>query len=136
MDDDSHNMAERPTVITIICILVAILGILMLMSGLMFLTVKNSADLIGPMSEYSVSLINAIGAGYVIIGLLSLVVAFLLWTGKTIGWYLAIIYLIINAVLSIFSIFVRDYTGVINLIIMGILIWYFFQPHVKKFYSV
>jgi len=122
-------MAQRPTLITIICILMAIVGILTLIGGVTMLLVD--ATWAGTI-DLSPSLVKAFGAYSAAVGLLTLIVAFLLWTGNKIGWYLAIIVLALNAISSIFQL----PTGVVTIIVMVILIWYFFRPNVKEFYGV
>lgn len=124
-------MAQRPTVLTIICILMAIIGILSLIGGVGMIWLAGAADWAGVI-DFSSSIITALGVYSVIVGLLTLVVVFLLWTGNKLGWYLAIILLVLNAIQGIISL----PTGILTLIIMAILIWYFFRPNVKEYFGV
>jgi hypothetical protein len=66
-----------------------------------------------------------------IVGILYLVTAFGLWTGK--GWarMLAIVLLILNIIGGILTL----PGGIIPLIIAGVLLWYFFTPSVKAFFG-
>ena len=107
----------------------AIVGILTLIGGITMILVD--ADWAGTIGLSS-SLVKALGVYSAVVGLLTLVVAFLLWTGNKLGWYLAIVVLILNAVSSIFQL----PTGALTLVVMIILIWYFFRPNVKEFYGV
>jgi hypothetical protein len=80
---------------------------------------------------FSLSLL-AIGVWMIILGLLTLVVVYFLWNGKKIGWYLVMIYLVINAITGIISL----PGGILNLLLTIVLIWYFFRPNVREFFGV
>jgi len=124
-------MAERPTVLSIICILMAIIGILSLIGGIMLVLASGNNDWAG-MIDISGSLLLALGAFTVFVALLTLVVVFLLWTGNKIGWYLAIVILVLNGVSAILQL----PTGILTIVIMVILVWYFFRPNVKQYFGV
>jgi len=109
----------------------AIIGILSLIGGVGMIWLAGAADWAGVI-DFSSSIITALGVYSVIVGLLTLVVVFLLWTGNKLGWYLAIILLVLNAIQGIISL----PTGILTLIIMAILIWYFFRPNVKEYFGV
>jgi hypothetical protein len=126
-------MAGRPTFLSIICILLAIYGVLLIIGGAAILalgdTVKDAlAD--ASLEEFA-GLFTAIGAIALIIGLLVLVVVYLLWSGIGIGWYLALIFLVINAILGILAFPI----GLVTLVITVLLIWYFLRPNVRAFFG-
>jgi uncharacterized membrane protein (DUF2068 family) len=81
------------------------------------------------------SLFTAIALGIAgflaILGILYLITAYGLWTGR--GWarMLSIILLIIDIILGILSL----PAGIVTIIIAAVLLWYFFTPSVKAFFG-
>jgi len=125
-------MAQRPTFLSIICILLALFGIVMLLLGVMMLALSGDSiwDEIGV--DFGSALMLGMGAGFLLVGLLTMLAVYLLWNGKKIGWYITIILLVINAIMGILAF----PAGLLNLLITVVLIWYFFRPNVKEFFGV
>lgn len=122
-------MVQRPTFLSIICILMALYGIFVLIAGVAL--TAFGFTIAAAFSIGSIPVIG-IGVGFIVLGLLTLLVVFLLWSGSSIGWYLAVVYLVINAIFGILSLPV----GILSLLITILLIWYFFRPNVKDFFGV
>ena len=108
----------------------------MLIGGIGLIALESSDVLSQAGVDWSDGLLMGIGAFSIIIGLLSLIVAYFLWKGKAIGWYLAMIYLVINAIYGIISIISGNYSGTLSLLIVVFLIWYFFRPSVKGYFGL
>jgi len=129
-------MAQRPTFLSIICILLALYGVMLLLGGAALAVLGGTGvigDVIGTIGyELTDTLIMGIGIAFVIVGVLALLVVFLLWNGNSFGWYLTMVFLVINAVSGIFML----PAGVVQLVITILLIWYFFRPNVKDFFGV
>jgi len=130
-------MAQRPAFLSLICILLALVGILFLILGVMLVAFAN-ADFLAEfdLDQYFNSLVGigmlSLGAAFIILCVLTLLVSYLLWNGKSIGWYLVMVYLVIVAIVGIFALPV----GILNLLITVLLIWYFFRPNVREFFGV
>jgi hypothetical protein len=126
-------MANRPTFLSIICILLAIYGIIVMIGGIMIVAVGNDGAVQDALKSVgmSSSFFNALGAISIIVGLIALVVAYLLWKGISLGWFLALIFLGINAILGILSF----PAGLLILIVTVLLIWYFLRPNVREFFG-
>ncbi|MDR2866088.1 MAG: hypothetical protein LBV13_01590 [Methanomassiliicoccaceae archaeon] len=124
-------MAQRPTFLSIICILLAISGLLLLLAGIMVIASEGAInDALGDV-DLLVDL-TAIGAIALIAGLIALVVTYMLWKGIKLGWYLVMVYLIILVIFGILSL----PAGILSLIVVIVLIWYFFRPNVKEFFGI
>jgi len=129
-------MAQRPTFLSIICILLALYGVFILLVGVMLAAFGGSGALSGIADdiglEFAEAFLIGFGIGLIVIGLLALLAVYLLWNGKTIGWYLAVIFLAINAISGIFML----PAGILSLVVTVLLIVYFFRPNVKAFFDV
>ncbi|MCL1984194.1 MAG: hypothetical protein FWG58_02190 [Methanomassiliicoccaceae archaeon] len=122
-------MAQRPTFLTIICILIALYGILMLLAGILIIAggsflEDNGIDTGG--------LFTIAGGVMLIVGIVALIAFFLLKNGNKIGWFLAMIFLILNAISGILAF----PAGLLTLVITVLLIWYFLRPNVREFFGI
>jgi len=130
-------MAQRPTFLSIICILLALYSVLMLLVGVILVAFGVSGALSGivdniGLEEFAEAFLIGFGIGLILIYLLALLAVYLLWNGKTLGWYLAVIVLVINAIQGIFTL----PAGILSLVVTVLLIVYFFRPSVKAFFDV
>ena len=137
-------MVQRPIGISIIAVLAALVGVICFI-GAVFLAALSTAgsvleDLIetygGSIMPFNIgSLLTAALLAFAgvaaIVGILYLVTAYGLWTGK--GWarMLAIILLILDIIGGLLTL----PAGIIGLIVAGVLLWYFFTPRVKAFFG-
>ncbi len=124
---------ERPTGVTILAVLeflasaiVLLMGLLMIGGGGMFATAyRHDAGLMGGLLVVGGILMLAMG----IVGLL---VAWGLWTGKSWAWWLVVI----GSGLGVLSILSLNLSGVVDAAISALVLWYLFKPHVKDFFGV
>jgi len=124
-------MAGRPTFLSIICILLAIYGIIMLIGGIAIIGLGAGLEDVLKDAGLDSGLFTALGVVAVIIGLLVLVIFYFLWKGVKIGWYLVMIFLVLNAILGILSFPL----GIVSLVLTILLIWYFMRPNVRAFFG-
>ena len=136
-------MVQRPVGISIIAVLAALVGIGFFLLAVLFAALSTAGSFLQDMIEtYGAtvlpnigSLLTAIALGIAgvlaILGIVYLVTAYGLWTGK--GWarMLAIVLLILDIIGGILTL----PAGIIGLIIAGVLLWYFFTPSVKAFFG-
>jgi len=127
-------MAQRPTFLSIICILLALLGIIMLVVGAVLVgssdVLKDAFANLGV--DVESSFFVAMGAIALIFGLLALLVSYLLWKGNKLGWYLVFVVLILNAIFGILAL----PAGLVEIVITIFLIWYFLRPKVRAYFGV
>jgi len=125
-------MANRPTFLSIIAILLVFIGFCALVLGLLLFVMKADIEkALDDMGFIAGDLISILGAISLIMGLLTLVVGILLWKGIKIGWYLALIMLILWIIEGI----LMFPLGIVGLVIAILLLWYFFRPNVRAFFG-
>jgi len=135
----------RPTGVSVLAILAAIGGILVLIGGLILgilagameefiesLIVEYGAGVIPGIEGFIEALLLAIAAVAVIFGILYLIAAYGLWIGAGWAWWLTIILSILGIIGGILSL----PGGIISIIIDGLIIYYFTRPHVKEFFGM
>ena len=116
----------RPTGVTILAILEAIAGVYYLATGFNVSIYRTLVRL-----AFGIASIDSIfvGAALIIIGLVSLFLAWGLWTGK--GWarMTALVFAILSLIVSLIS---RNLFG---LVIDLIIVYYLTRPNVKQFFT-
>ena len=116
----------RPTGVAILAILEAIAGVYYLVTGFSVSIYRTLIRL-----AFGIASIDSIfvGAALIIIGLVSLFLAWGLWTGK--GWarMTALVFAILSLIVSLIS---RNLFG---LIIDLIIVYYLTRPNVKQFFT-
>jgi len=122
-------MADRPTFLSIIAILLGIYGILSLIGGIALVVMGN--DSVFKDMGLNADFLKVAGLLAIVVGIIALACAYFLWKGVKIGWYLSVIFLIINAIEGILTLM----SGAILLLISVILLWYFFRPKVRAFFG-
>jgi|YelNatPaOPRAMG01_1025707.scaffolds.fasta_scaffold94794_2 MFS family permease len=132
---------ERPFGVTVLAILEIISALFSLGAGALMLTAAGFIGaIIGEMpggswgagfSGLVAGMLIAIGVVMVILGLISLFIAYGLWTGKGWAWTLCLVFSIIGLILSILSL----PSGIISLIINILILYYLTRPHVKAFFG-
>jgi hypothetical protein len=121
-------MAQRPTFLSIICILLALYGLASLAVGAMFVFVDFNIALLDELGD----LLAYAGWSAIALGLITLIMVIFLWKGSKIGWFLVILFLIINLITGILAF----PAGLILLLIVIFFLWYFFKPNVRKFFGI
>lgn len=140
-------MVQRPVGISIIAVLAALLGVLFFVGAALFAALSTAGSFLQDMIEtyaatyggtvipdlgsFLTAIALAIAGVLAIIGILYLVTAYGLWTGR--GWarILAIILLILDIIGGLLTL----PAGIIGLIIAAVLLWYFFTPSVRAFFG-
>ena len=72
-----------------------------------------------------------LGGIMLILGLFQLFVAWGLWTGRKWAWILALIFGVLGVIFAIINL----PSGIISLLINGVIIYYLFTPQVKAFFG-
>lgn len=129
---------QRPTGVAVLSILAAIIGILCLIGALvlgilataMESLIEEYAGITG-MGAFVSAMVTAIAAVAAIVGILYLIVAYALWTGKGWAWWLTIILSVIGIFLGLLSI----PWGIITIFIEILIIYYLTRLHVKNFFG-
>ena len=141
-------MVQKPVGISIIAVLEALGGVLLFIFAAFFAALSTAGsfwqDLIETYGTTYIpnigDLITAIALGiaavFVIFGILAFVCAYGLWTGKGWTWYLSVILLVLGLIGSLLSLAANPVSGIVGLVIAGLLLWYFFRPYVKDYFGL
>jgi hypothetical protein len=113
--------AERPLGVTIIAILAALGGVLGLLAALTLLSVIG---LVGGLGTFFFLLA-------LVVAIVSLVFAYGAWTLQPWAWTMGIVLQGLAVVNALYAIADGDTSGIVSLVIAGVILWYLFQPEVK-----
>lgn len=142
------NMVQRPVGISVIAVLEALAGVLLFIFAAFFAALSTAGSFLQDLIEtYGATYISNIGdlitaialgiaAVFAIFGILAFVCAYGLWNGKGWAWYLSVILLVLALIGSLLSLAANPASGIIGLIIEGLILWYFFRPYVKAFFGL
>jgi uncharacterized membrane protein (DUF2068 family) len=120
------SRGSRPTGITILAVLEILGGLALLAGGALLIAVGAIAGS---------GLVSGAGGILIILGLLSFVVTYGLWTGKGWAWRIALILSIVGIVFGAVSI-AEGLTGsIIGIIINLIVIYYLTRPYVRAYFG-
>ena len=114
-------VAERPLGVTIIAILAGLGGVLGLLAALTLLSVIG---LVGGLGTFFFVLA-------MVVAIVSLVFAYGAWTLQPWAWTLGIVLQALAVVNALYAIADGDTSGIVSLLIAGVILWYLFQPDVK-----
>ena len=123
----------RPLGVTVVAILQILGGILLVLGGAALAAVPQLVEL--PLPGFGF-LFGGLGAFFIVIGILALLVGWGLWAGKGWAWWLTVILQALGIVSSLASLALGDPTAIASLIIAAIILYYFFKPHVKAYFGV
>lgn len=128
---------QRPTGITVLALLEFILGGLAILLGIAFIALGPYISQLMPGLPPLISLlVGGLGIGFLLAGLIGLVVGWGLWTGKGWAWWLTVILEALGLLSGLAGIAMGDPTSLIGLLIAALILWYMFKPHVKDFFGV
>jgi hypothetical protein len=120
-------MSERPLGVTI-------LGILWIIFGLMWLVAAFLGGAV--LTLVGLGAIGAIiGVVLFIIGIIDILIGVGCFKGWGWVWIIGVIFMCINILIGLVSLFSNWVTGLVTIIIAGIIIWYLFQPKVKAYFG-
>lgn len=142
---------NRPTGVTIIGILTIIGGILMLGSGIALAAVAavlpNLASMNDQINGLESQIPSMIPVGYlglaslsigsilIIIGIVSLIVAYGLFKAKKWAWTINVAVSIINIAIGVVSIVTGSVGPIASIAISAIILYYLYRPHVKAYFG-
>jgi hypothetical protein len=137
----------RPLGVTVIAILMVIGGIVMLFAGIAAVV----AGSLLPFAAQTGNLPDTIpvpmlggaavgfGAFMLALGIAALVIAYGLFKGRGWAWTAAVVLSIIGIALAVLQIATSlafgDPSGIISLIINGVILYYLYRPHVKAYFG-
>jgi len=116
----------RPTGVTILAILEAIAGVYYLATGISVSIYRTLVRL-----AFGIASIDSgfLGAALIIVGLISLFLAWGLWAGQRWARMTALVFAILNLIVSLVS------RNLIGFVIEIIIVYYLTRPNVKQFFT-
>ncbi len=123
---------NRPLGVTILSILNAVGGMLLIMAGISVLVYGNVyAKMLMRFGEMAF-LANYLAVAFILAGAMGIVIGFGLWIGATWAWWIYLVVLIINLISAILTLPKTIFGVIITLIV----IYYLTRPHVREFFNV
>jgi len=132
------NKPKRPTGVTIMAVLEALGGFVMLILGGVFGLAGMAVSFSGflPAPETGTGLVAMLaGGGMVLAGIVMLVLAWGVWAGKRWAWIIAIVFVVIGIISGIGQLITGAYQGIVSLIIQIVIAYYLFRPNVKAYFG-
>lgn len=134
---------DRPTGVTIIAVLMAIAGIVMIIAGISALAFAPFIPIAVPSQDLpaglSMTMLGGIavasGAFMLALGIAGLVISYGLFKGNGWAWTAAVVLSIIGIATSVLAIATGNFGSVISLIINGVILYYLYRPHVKAYFG-
>lgn len=134
---------RRPTGVTIIAVLMAIAGIVMIIAGISAVAVAPFLPAAFPSQNlptgFSTAMLGglAVGSGafMLVLGVAGLVISYGLFKGRAWAWTAAVVLSIIGVVMSVVAIVTGNFGSIVSLIINGVILYYLYRPHVKAYFG-
>ena len=126
----------RPIGVTILAILEALIGLVMVFEGsglavlgaLAGMYTQGLSDLLG-------ALAGILGGILIAIGILSLFTAFGVWTGKAWAWTLSLVLAILGLLFGLIFMIGSLVLEIVWIIVYAIMIYYLYRPNVRSFFG-
>ena len=125
----------RPIGVTILAALQAIGGLLFLLGGAGMMMVGSLMPMEGFAMPFLGALAGAVGGIFLILGIISLVIAFGLFTGKGWAWLCSLIFAVIGIILALLQAIGSLGSAILPIVIYLIIIYYLTRSHVKAFFG-
>jgi len=77
----------------------------------------------------------SVGVFIIVMGFVMIVIGWGLWIGANWARWIAIIFFGWNALTSLFNLFQGQFGSIISLAVNGLILYYLFLPHVKRFFK-
>jgi len=154
--DEGFRMAVRPVGIAIISIFEMVIGALVILGGLVLIVFSGiiAATMPKAAEEVAINLsqlpgvpfgihrmvapgliLVSVGVFIIILGVIMAVIGWGLWVGANWARWIAIVFFGWNALTSLFSLFQGQFGSIVSLAISGLVVYYLFLPHVKRFFK-
>lgn len=123
----------RPSGITILVVLEAIVSVFLVLAGLLFAAlIPVIREIPGTIpSSVPGAILAFVGIVMSLIGFVGFLVAWGLWTGQGWAWTLAFALAVLGVITGIFSL----PGGLLAILLDGLIAYYLWQPHVKAFFG-
>jgi hypothetical protein len=126
----------RPTGVTVLAILEALIGLVMVFEGsglallgaLAGMFTEGLADFLGALS-------GILGVVMIVIGVLSFFTAFGVWNGRSWAWTLSVVLTILGLLFGLIFLFGSLILQIVWIVVYAVIIYYLYRPNVKFFFG-
>jgi len=129
---------ERPLGLTVLAVLDVITGIFAIIGGMaiaeiliMFPAIADMPIFAGFATAFGV----LFGGVLVIMGIIALLVGWGFWKGREWAWTLGVILYVICILLGLLPILRGDVSGIVGVIVGGVILYYLFKPKVRAWFK-
>lgn len=129
------SQKTRPTGVTILAALQAIGGLLFLLGGAGMMMIGAIMPMGGIAMPFLGALAGAVGGIFLVLGIISLVIALGLFTGKGWAWICSLIFAVIGIIIALLQAVGSLGSAILPIIIYLIIIYYLTRPHVRAFFG-
>jgi hypothetical protein len=136
-DGGERGVAGRPTGVTILAVLAAIAGVLLLLIGVFTIVVGAAAFgmLTGWLSGLRF-LLEIVGGLMIIMSITLFLDSWGLCSGKRWSWYLTAIILVLSIISSLFTLMAAAVHSILSIIVDVLLLYYLTRPDIKVFFQI
>ena len=127
---------SRPTGVSVLTVLVIIGGLIDLVTAAMLLVLATvSLSWLGILAGLGTRgiLLSLVSIGFLISAVVSFILAYGLWNGRSWAWTWTFIFSIIGLIISVFGIAII--VGIVGIIIYAVIIYYLTRVRVKTFFG-
>jgi hypothetical protein len=125
----------RPTGVTILAVLQALGGLIWLLAGAGMMMVGALLPIAIELPTFFGAITGLMGIVFLIFGLVALVLAYGLFTGRSWAWLWTLIFAVIGILLGLLGAVGSLGSVIVPIIIYLIIIYYLTRPHVKAFFA-
>lgn len=134
--DSEMNTRTRPLGVTLLAVLHILQAVVFFLGGIVLVVLGAfiGRGLFG-LPRFLNGVVSLIGVVVVVIGLVSLVLAWGLWTGKGWAWILSLVVAALGLIISLISLARGRVGAIVVLALDAIIIYYLFRPNVRAFFG-
>jgi hypothetical protein len=126
----------RPTGVTILVILEVLSGLFSLLGGLALVAVGVLVGMpMMELPEFLGMIAGFLGVILLVFAVVSFALAYGLWNGKGWAWMWSLVFAAISAILALLQMISSPSSGIVQLIIAAIIIYYLTRPYVKTYFG-
>ncbi|RLE51316.1 MAG: hypothetical protein DRJ33_06140 [Candidatus Methanomethylicota archaeon] len=120
----------RPFGVTLLSILIAVSGVLLLIVSIALLTAFATLPLFSLYHAFVHLPLSYVAVFFMLLGAINLILAYGLWFGMRWAWFLTLVFSLLGLISSVFTF------NVLSAIIYFVVIYYLFRPYVKEYFGV
>ncbi len=131
---------SRPTGVTILAILEVLEGLFGILAGLGLLAAgailgTGMFEIPAMLGALAGALVGTLGLMMLVFGIVSFLLAYGLWNGRRWAWTWTLVFAVIGLIFGVLQMLGSPGSGIVQVIISGIIIYYLYRPYVKTYFG-